>query len=65
MRKMIKHPAIADIEGEGLDDDRFFVHLKKGWDWCYDPHNVTRSKSFGSVAEAKEALKYIKKVEVL
>lgn len=64
MKSLLKHPAVQEVDGEGLDDGRFFVHLKDGWDWCYDPHSVTRSKSFSSVKEAREWLKRIKRTDV-
>ena len=59
---------IEEIEDWGLDDDRFFIHLKPGYDWGTDPHQVTRSRSFGSRQEAikwlKEWVKPVKKENI-
>jgi len=64
---MTKLPKITDkrideIENASMDDGRFFVHLKPGLDWCSDPHQVIRTRSFGSRKEVVEALKDVKPV---
>lgn len=48
---------VDDVENEGMDEGRFFVHLNEGHDFCTDPHNVIRTKSFGGYAEAYHAVK--------
>lgn len=50
---------IEEIENAGMDEGRFFVHLKPGFDWKQDPFEVTRTQSFGTVAEARQALKNV------
>ena len=54
---------IHEIENAGADDGRFFVHLKDGWDWNIDPHNVRRSCSFSSATEVRHALRNIKEAK--
>ena len=31
LRKAANHPAVAEIEGGGMDAGRVFIHLKSGW----------------------------------
>ena len=52
-------PRVHDVENAGLDDGRFFVHLKPEWDWNQDVCAM-RSKSFGSSREVEEAMKGIR-----
>lgn len=57
----INDPRIDEIENAGLDDGRFFVHLKKGFDWNVDCEpRVTRS--FDSRKGVLAALKFVKEV---
>lgn len=56
----IKDRRIDEIEDGGMEEGRFFVHLKAGFDWGTDPYNVIRSRSFGSRKEVLEALKDVK-----
>ena len=53
MLKLNSYRCIAEIEDDGLDEGRFLIHLVSGYDWAADPHNVTRSKSFASYADAR------------
>lgn len=57
MRSLLRDKRVSEVGGEGMDEGRFFVHLKEGFDWNSDPHNIMKSKSFGSVREAREGLK--------
>jgi hypothetical protein len=59
---LLRDSRIDDVEDEALDEGRFFVHLKQGWDWRQDPHQVTVSKSFGTYAEVRAALRQVKAV---
>lgn len=52
-------PRIEEIEDAGMDEGRFFIHLKAGFDWAIDPFNTIRTRSFGSRAEALKALKSV------
>lgn len=58
----IRDRRIAEIEDAGMDDERFFVHLKPGFDWNVDVE-PRRTQSFGSRAEVIEALRSVKKVQ--
>lgn len=60
---LMKDPRVIDAEDEGADEGRFFVHLREGFDWCIDPKEVRRSASFGSMAEARAALRRVKQVQ--
>lgn len=57
-KALLKHEAVREVEDEGMDEGRFFVHLKQGWLWTYDDKNKGRSKSFGSLNEARHGLKH-------
>ena len=50
---------IEEIENEGMDEGRFFVHLKATYDWDTDHAENRRTESFGSIAEARRALKSV------
>lgn len=56
----INHPAVDNVEDAGMDEGRFFVHLKKGYSWAKD--DIQHSKSFGSVEDAVVALNIIYEV---
>lgn len=57
----INDPRIDEIEDAGLDDGRFFVHLKPGFDWNVDIEpRVTHS--FDSRKAVLAALKFVKEV---
>ncbi len=54
--KLKAHPAVDEVEGEGMDEGRFFVHLKKGFKpaefkGCDDVHLIEHSLSVGGAAE--------------
>jgi hypothetical protein len=51
---------VDDVEGEGLDDGRFFVHLKDGFDFGTDPYQVVRTKSFERAVDALKAVRSAK-----
>ena len=52
-----QNPRVADIENEGCDDERFFVHLTDAWSYTWDPCSVTHSRSFSRAAEAVQAVR--------
>ena len=58
--KLAQHPAIAEIENWGMDDGRFFVHLKAPHAWA-ESHSSDpqRMQSFGSIGEARSELRRI------
>ena len=37
---------VADVENEGMDEGRFFVHLTKAYTWN-EGYGIQRTKSFG------------------
>lgn len=62
MNSLKKNSKVDDVEDGNLDDGRFFVHLKTGWDFGTDPRQVVRTKSFDSVAAARKAIAAAKKI---
>jgi hypothetical protein len=50
---------VVDVEDEGMDEERFFVHLHAPYSWD-DGYGVQRTKSFGSFSEALKRLKSVK-----
>jgi hypothetical protein len=54
---------IQEVESEGLDDGRIFIHLKPGYSWG-DDLEPRRSKSFAENDKAaiKRALREVVKV---
>jgi hypothetical protein len=63
LRKLNSYPCVDEVEDEGLDEGRFFVHLNYGYDWCQDPHQATRTKSFDKYSDARYWIeKRVKKV---
>jgi hypothetical protein len=52
-----RDPRVEDIENEGCDDERFFVHLKTEWSYTQDPRAVTHSQSFSRAADAVKAVR--------
>lgn len=49
---------VVDVENEGMDPGRFFVHLRRPW--TYDDGNgVQRTRSFGGLREAYAVLKTV------
>ena len=61
--RLMRSLKVADVEDEALDDGRFFVHLREGWDFGSDPWQRIGTRSFGSVREADAAVRAAKKVE--
>jgi hypothetical protein len=62
MRELKAHPLVEEVEGEGMDPGRFFVHLVDGHTWVdhygdRNPQNVEHSRSFGGAVEALKAVK--------
>ena len=53
LRKLNSYDAVEDIEDGALDDGRFFIHLRDGYDWHADPHQIQRTKSFDSYSDAR------------
>ena len=56
--KLKADPRVADVENEGMDEGRFFVHLKTSYFWPA-PYSDQRTKSFGSYKEAAAMLKRV------
>jgi len=52
-----QNPRVSDIEAEGCDDERFFVHLTPEWSYTWDPCSVTHSRSFSRAADAVKAVR--------
>lgn len=57
LRKAAADPRVAEIEGEGMDDGRVFVHLADGY-WFRPPYSQ-QSRSVGSASELRDALALI------
>lgn len=49
---------VDDVENGGMDEGRFFVHLKTGYSWN-DGYGHQETKSFGGYAEAYRVLKTV------
>ncbi len=58
--RLVHNRFVLDVEAEGMDEGRFFVHLREGCDFGTDPRQPIRTKSFGSFREANAALKRVK-----
>lgn len=64
LEKLYATGRVADVENEGMDEGRFFVHLKSGYG--YDtldrngPNDIRLSMSFGGYAEAMREVKLAK-----
>jgi hypothetical protein len=51
---------VAEVEDEGMDEGRFFVHLRAPW--TYDEgYGIQRCRSFGGVREACMVLRGVQK----
>jgi hypothetical protein len=50
---------VADVEDEGMDEGRFFVHLEAPYSWN-DGYGHQETKSFGNYREAMSAVKKVK-----
>ena len=58
LRKLRAHPKVDDVEDAGMDEGRFFVHLKPEWDFDIDPWCTRHSESFGNMREALHAVNH-------
>ena len=54
MRTLRAHARVADIECEGMDEGRFFVHLREEWRFTFDGSNAApiRSRSISRVRDS-------------
>jgi hypothetical protein len=52
---------VEEVENEGMDEDRFFVHLAPPWHYDEGNGPGQRSRSFGGLREAYAILKAIQK----
>ena len=57
LQALRQNPRVANIENEGCDDERFFVHLNAAWTYTYDPHQVIHTRSFARAADALKAVR--------
>jgi hypothetical protein len=57
LRDAARDPRVAEIEGEGMDDGRVFIHLRDGY-WF--EHYECGSKSVGSAEDVRNALAMIR-----
>lgn len=59
--KLLATGKVAEVEDEGMDEGRFFVHLKHPHHWAlHGPNDIQYTKSFGSYREAEAGLKLSK-----
>lgn len=67
MQALRSDPKVADIECEGLDDGRFFVHLKEGWRYSCDGSDADpiRTRSFSTLRDANQELRFAVEVKRL
>lgn len=61
MKSLRTIACVEDVENEGMDEGRFFVHLKPGYEYPA-PYSGQRTKSFGGVREAREMLRRVVKL---
>ena len=54
MQALRADPKVADVENEGMEEGRFFVHLKNGWRYTYDGSDAdpVRTRSFSNCKDA-------------
>lgn len=55
--KLIATGKVAEVENEGMDEGRFFVHLKRPYYWAKYGDDEQRTQSFGGYREAMRAVK--------
>ena len=60
-KKLAEHPAVIEIENVSMDEGRFFVHLKDGYQYAQNGYGLQSIMSFGSVMEAKLELAKVEK----
>lgn len=63
LSKLKAHRYVDDVEGEGCEDGRFFVHIKEGLDFNIDPRAQRTSVTFASYRQATQALKKVISIE--
>lgn len=51
IEKLYSTGKVIDVEDEGMDEGRFFVHLKGEYEYPH-PYSGQRTKSFGGFREA-------------
>lgn len=56
--KLMANPRVDDVENEGCDEGRFFVHLNS--EWVFDVVDQTHSATFGNFKDATAAVKSAK-----
>lgn len=59
IQKLIATGKVVEVEDEGMDEGRFFVHLVAPYTWD-EGYGVQRTKSFGNFREAMKAVKTVK-----
>lgn len=59
IEKLIATGKVVEVEDDGMDEGRFFVHLKPPYTWD-DGNGVQRTKSFGTYREAMALVKTVK-----
>lgn len=58
IKKLKATGKVDDVEDEGMDEGRFFVHLKEPYCWD-DGYGHQETKSFGGYREAMKAVKAV------
>lgn len=58
LKKLQSFEMVVDVEDEGMDEGRFFVHLRSLYSWSNNC--VMHTKSFGSYEDALAALRKFK-----
>lgn len=61
VKKLFDTGKVVDVEDEGMDEGRFFVHLGAMYSWERPEFEQVRTKSFGNFSTALAAIKKIKK----
>ena len=52
LRRLMSYSFVADVENEGMDDDRFFIHLDNNHRWNMDQGLGIHTKAFSSYKDA-------------
>lgn len=53
LRKLMSYSYVVDVENEGMEDDRFFVHLDMLHRYDQDQSSGVHSKAFSSYKDAR------------
>ena len=61
-KKLAEHPAVEEIDNFSMDEGRFFVHLKDGYEYAPNGYGQKGIMSFGSIKEANAELKKVIKL---